>query len=121
MDTLPLAWYLEPPIDFEHKQYVLWSYLHRVDQSYLEKRVSPYLLQLERLEQDLLGFGQDLSGMRQGFDRSRYLYFPNPHLEGEELELLDVIQDIVRYSEPQIHSRIETGRIILSRYRQVLF
>lgn len=122
MDSrLPLFWYLEPPIDFEHKQYVLWSYLQQVDISFLNKKVSPWLLHLEKLEEEMCGFTHSLTQKRLEFDRNRYIWFPNPKLEGEHLELIEIIEAIVGYSQPQIHSRIETGRVILKRYHQVLF
>ena len=34
-DLITLKWYTESPIDFEHKQYVLLSYLKKVDDSFI--------------------------------------------------------------------------------------
>ena len=43
--SLPIDWYIDDPIDFEHKSYMILSYLQSVDHSFIvEKKVSPYLL-----------------------------------------------------------------------------
>ncbi len=36
---LTIDWYIKPPIDFEHKQYVLFAYLQKVDKSFMEKKL----------------------------------------------------------------------------------
>lgn len=121
IESLPPTWYLNPPIDFEHKQYVLFAYLQKVDESFLRKKVSPFLLQMEDMEKELLRFQRVLADMQSAFDRQRYLWFANPKLEGEKDELVEIIREIVDYSTPQICSRIETGRQILKRHRQLLW
>ena len=38
MDSLlPITWYTESPIDFEHKQYMLFNYLQKVDSNFQNK------------------------------------------------------------------------------------
>ena len=121
METLNPTWYLEPPIDFEHKQYLLFAHLQVVDGSFLRKQVSPYLLRLERIERELVAFERAWQEIRRDFDRQRYLWFPNPKLQGEQDELVEMVREIVEFAQPQIHQRIETGYRILERYRQVLW
>lgn len=120
-DLLPLNWYIDPPIDFEHKQYLLFGYLQRVDSSYLNKKVSPHLLNLQKLERELLHFNSSFEEIKKSFEKNRYLYFDNPKLEGEKNLLVEEIREIVEFSIPQIHSRIETGQRIFQRYKQILY
>ena len=46
-NLLPLNWFSLDPIDFEHKQYKLFSYLQKCDSSFYEFKFSPYLLRYE--------------------------------------------------------------------------
>ena len=50
---LKFDWFAEAPIDFEHKNYVLLSYLKEIDESYSYHKLSPYLLYTEKLVQDM--------------------------------------------------------------------
>ena len=50
---LKFGWFAEAPIDFEHKNYVLLSYLKEIDESYSYHKLSPYLLYTEKLVQDM--------------------------------------------------------------------
>ena len=40
MELLNLTWYYEHPFDYEIKQYVLLSYLRKVEDSFLQKMLS---------------------------------------------------------------------------------
>jgi len=119
---MPLDWYQSPPIDFEHKQYMLYAYLQSVDKTFLNRRVSPHLLHLERLQEEMDYFMTKYILMKKVFDRNRYLYFDNPKLEGElNLEVEDIVE-IVDFSLPQIESRIKQGYVIFEKYpKQILY
>lgn len=121
MKELSPVWFAEPPIDFEHKQYLLWSYLQKVDASFVRKQVSPFLLQLEAVAREMRQFELALEEIKARFDRARYKWFDTPELERESDQLLEIIQEIVDFSTPQIHQRIETGQRIFRRYKQVLY
>ena len=122
MKLMPLDWYQSPPIDFEHKQYMLYAYLQSVDKTFLNRRVSPHLLHLERLQEEMDYFMTKYILMKKVFDRNRYLYFDNPKLEGElNLEVEDIVE-IVDFSLPQIESRIKQGYVIFEKYpKQILY
>ena len=47
MVNLEETWFYEPPIDFEHKHYLLLQYLSDIDKSYSLLKLSPYLLHTE--------------------------------------------------------------------------
>ena len=122
MDLLPLTWYVESPIDFEHKQYVLFAYLQKVDISFhQDRKLSPHLLHMERMMDELVGFESSFGMIRNTFEKNRYVYFDNVKLEGEDNELIYEIKDVVEFAIPQIEPRIKLGYRILKRNNQVLF
>ena len=122
MKLIDLDWYSQSPIDFEHKQYLLHAYLQTVDKSYLEKKVSPHLLHLERLKEEMDYFISRWIIMQKVFDKNRYSYFDNPNLEGEDNLELSRIVEIVDYANPQVFAKIKQGYVLFERYpNQVLY
>lgn len=121
-ETLPITWYIESPIDFEHKQYVLFAYLQKVDQSFFFKNLSPHLLHMETMVKELYSFKDSFNNIKKSFDRERYIFFKdNPKLIGEDNNLVYEIREIVEFSIPQVECRILTGNKILEKTRQVLY
>jgi hypothetical protein len=112
---------MESPIDFEHKQYVLFAYLQKVESSFLDKKLSPHLLHLEKLADELIGFQSSYTSIKNKFNKNRYVYFENIKLEGENDRLIIEICDIVDFSLPQLQPRIKMGYKILEKNRQILF
>ncbi len=119
---IPVTWYIESPIDFEHKQYVLLSYLQTVDGSFMNKRLSPHLLHMERMINEMLNFQGSLKDIKKRFDKERYIFFEdNRKLEGENNHLVEEIREIIEFSLPQVETRIKLGQTILSKNRQILY
>jgi hypothetical protein len=122
IDIIPVTWYIESPIDFEHKQYVLLSYLQTVDGSFMNKRLSPHLLHMERMINEMLNFQGSLKDIKKRFDKERYIFFEdNRKLEGENNHLVEEIREIIEFSLPQVETRIKLGQTILSKNRQILY
>ena len=122
MKLIDLDWYSKPPIDFEHKQYLLYAYLTTVDKSYLTKKVSPHLLHLERLKDEMDYFISKWIIMQKVFDKNRYVYFDNPKLEGEDSIELAKVVEIVDYATPQVDARIRSGYLLFEKYpKQILW
>ncbi len=122
IDVIPVTWYIESPIDFEHKQYVLLSYLQTVDGSFMNKRLSPHLLHMEKMINEMLIFKDSLKDIKKRFDKERYIFFDdNRKLEGENNHLVEEIREIVEFSLPQVETRIKLGQTILSKNRQILY
>lgn len=122
IDILPIGWYFESPIDYEHKQYVLLGYLLKVDSSFLDKQLSPHLLHLEKLTKELIHFENSFVDIKKKFDKNRYIYFSdNSKLIGEDNNLIYEIKEIVDFSIPQIQTRIDLGYKILGKNSQVLY
>ena len=120
-DLLSITWYMDEPIDFEHKEYLLYGYLQKVDKSFLDKKLSPHLLHLERMTDELLVFNSSFTMIRKDFDKNRYIYFDNRKLIGEDDKMIYEIKEIVEFSIPQIKSRIDFGYKVLNKNRQILF
>lgn len=121
-DILSVTWYIEPPIDFEHKQYVLFAYLQKVDKSFYIKNLSPYFLNLEKILYELNDFKVSHNKMLDIFEKQKYIYFDNnSKIIGCDNDLINQIVEIVDFSIPQIISRIDYGKIILDKNKQVLY
>lgn len=122
IDIIPITWYIESPIDFEHKQYVLLSYLQTVDGSFINKKLSPHLLHMEKMIYEMMNFRESFSDMKRRFDKERYIFFEdNSKLEGENNHLVEEIIEIVEFSLPQVETRLKLGKTILSKNRQILY
>jgi len=121
MELLATNWYIQSPIDFEYKEYVFYAFLQDVDNSYRVHIVSPYLLHLERLKNEMTEFKQNIIHIKSDFDKVRYRWFENPKLEGEQNEFIETITEIVDFSLPQIQTRIELGNKIYKKYNQILW
>jgi hypothetical protein len=118
---LSQTWYAESPIDFEHKQYVLLAYLQKVDANFINKILSPHLLHMEKLMDELFYVHSSFKMIKNDFDKNRYVYFQNIKLEGEDNKFIYEIKEIVEYSIPQIETRIKTGYKILDKNSQILY
>ena len=122
MNILPIDWYIQPPIDFEHKQYILLAHLLKVDESFMNKKLSPFLLNMESVVNELYNFKNSYIDMRNKFDKTRYIYIEdNSKLFGENNKLIIEINDIVEFSIPMVRTRIELGNSILKKTKQVLY
>lgn len=121
MELLAPNWYIQSPVDFEHKEYILYAFLQDVDSSYGKKVVSPYLLHLEKLREEMNVFQKNLADMKIRFNTVRYQWFDNPKLEGEENELVETVSEIIDFSLPQIENRILIGNRIYKKYNQILW
>ena len=120
-DLLPILWYTQSPIDFEHKQYILFAYLQKVDVDFQIKLLSPHLLHMERLMDELFYVHSSFKMIKNDFDKNRYVYFQNVKLEGEDNKIIYEIKDIVEFAIPQVETRIKTGYTILKRNKQILY
>lgn len=121
-NLISITWYFEPPIDFEHKQYLLLSYLQIVDKSFIEKQLSPHYLYLEKILEELYSFNNSFDDIRKKFDKNRYIYFnDNSKLEGEDNSTIYEIKEIVDFSIPQVNGRLDLGKTILKKNKQILF
>jgi hypothetical protein len=121
-EVLSPNWYMEPPIDFEYKQYILLAYLQKVDKSFMDKKLSPYLLNLENIVNELYVFKTKFEITNADIQKNKYFFFDdNKKTDDSENILLVDIVEIVDFSIPQINTRIDFGKTILNRYKQLLY
>ncbi len=120
---LNLNWYAEEPIDFEHKNYILLDYVMRVDESYANLRLSPYLLWTQKLIEDIdtflsnyRGFMSNLPKRVESIDRGGIVW-----VEFKSLAEVDELINIVEYSRPILESKVKTGYKLFDRYPQILY
>lgn len=116
---LSINWYIEPPIDFEHKQYILFAHLQKVDNCFFNKILSPYFLNLENVLYELKKFDNDFIDLKQKIKKNEYIYFDNPYTY--DGSIFDEIKEIVDFSIPQIESRLLIGKKILEKNNQLIF
>jgi hypothetical protein len=115
MHQLSKDWLTEKHLDPEYKQYVLLAYLGEVDAQFRQRKVYPALSELIdhyrnlktlKAQADLLqqAFPQQLKGIDP--QQWKLRYEPSESLQ-PELEALD---EIIRFSLPQMEQRLEHGK-----------
>jgi len=120
-ELLSITWYTEEPLDLEYKEYLLLAYLQKVENSFQEKILSPHLLHMERMIDEMVMFDSCFELIKKTFDKNRYVYFENVKLEGEDNSLINEIKELVQFSIPQVRTRVNHGYKILKKNRQILF
>lgn len=121
-ELISVNWYIEPPIDFEYKQYKLLAYLQKVDDSFLKKILSPHLLFLEKMERELIDYKTSFDIMNIKIKKNKYKYFnDNSKIEGIDDDTILEIIELVDFSLPQVNTRIQFGKKILEKNKQILY
>lgn len=120
-ELLPLNWYSAEPIDFEHKEYTLLAYLQKVENSFHRRDLSPHLLHMEKMIDELIMFLACYKQMKSTFDKNRYVYFENTKLKGETDKFILEVKEIVEFSIPQVQTRINYGYQIFNKHKQILY
>lgn len=121
---LKLDWYIESPLDFEYKNYILLDYLQIVDKSFQIHQLSPYLLWTEKLVIELDLFTRKQSVFLKQTEKSKISFSQNRiHLVSTKIEdnTLKTINEIVDYSFPILKSKVKLGYKLLEKYPQLLF
>ena len=121
---LKINWYFESPIDFEHKNYVLLSYLKEIDESYSYHKLSPYLLYTEKLVQDMKKFEEVEWKFTNSLWTPIVSFSLQTGIRRREVQKGDEIKEIieiVHYSIPLLQSKVNLGWKLLEKYPQVLF
>jgi len=122
---LKVDWYLEHPLDFEYKNYILLDYIQSVDKSFQILKLSPYLLWTEKLLFELKDFNNKSKLFHKGFDKNVLLFEDNKirliKKTLEQPESLIIINDIIDYSYPLLESKVKLGYKLLNKYPQIIF
>jgi hypothetical protein len=122
---LQLDWFYQTPLDFEHKNYLLLQYLKKVDDSYSEHHLSPYLLWTEKLLSELKTFEHNSNILESKIRRDIIsIDLGKIKIIKEEVKKTDEIKivfEIVEYSTPLLQSKIKLGYKLLDKYPQILY
>lgn len=112
MNLLEINWWYKSPVDFEHKKWTLMAYLKRMDESFYERKFSPWLLHSEKLlldmihsKEKILEFTDDLTNNVIVFD-GNYIY---NEIEKPKMGELGTYLDILNYSIPLLGHKIDFG------------
>jgi hypothetical protein len=122
---LQSLWYIEQPLDFEYKNYILLHYLQEIDHHYKKRELSPYLLWTENLVNELQSFIEGRNQFIKSVTKKELLFKTNG-LEIVERGIKDnedfeTIIEIVEYSKPLLESKVNLGWKLFKKYPQVLF
>lgn len=114
---------MEPPLDFEYKNYLLLHYISEIDESYATLKLSPYLLYTEKLVTELVNFNNSLSLFKSslkkdliGFNFKGIIYS-----EPEIIKEVEDIKELVEYSTPLLDSKVKLGYKLFNKYPQLLY
>lgn len=110
-------WFLENPLDVEHKQYILLSYLKNVNDSFDKNKLYPFLAELVYHCNNLLQIkyskqklSKDFKKNIVGFDFTKMIILYED-IFNQSLELT-YIDDIIELSIPLMNNCINKGKII---------
>lgn len=124
MDLLDSGWYYKEPRDFEHKQWVLFAYLQKVDEAFYSRIFSPWLLHTEKITDDMKISLGHLESFKKGITKKSILF----SVEGISLienkpmtKEIGIVQEIVEFSIPLLEQRINLGRKLHSQYPTILY
>jgi len=120
---LSLTFYVEPPLDFEYKNYILLHYLSEIDESFASHKLSPYLLYTEKLVKELSSFNKNLINFKSSLKKDIISFSWNGiiYTEPEIIKEVEDINEIVEYSIPLLDSKIKLGYKLFKKYPQLLY
>ncbi len=122
---LNIDWYIQYPLDFEYKNYILLDYIQQVDRSYQVKILSPYLLWTESLLNELKTFERKRMEFIKSVEK-RQINFEGGKISMAEKRIetpdnLKIVNEIVEYAIPIFESKVFMGYKLLDKYPQILF
>jgi hypothetical protein len=121
---LKVDWFITPPLDFEHKNYLLLDFLSKMDQSFSIHKLSPYLLWSERLVDEIRAFESSYKNLRGSMKREIKGFSWSDGIIYTELQTpkeLEEVLEIIDYSIPLLESRIQLGYKLWKRFPQLLY
>jgi hypothetical protein len=120
---LQYSWYYQSPIDFEHKQWILFSYLKKVDEAFYNKNFSPWLLHTEKIVDDMRVSLEYIESFRKKITKKSIFF----SIEGLSLienkpseKETETVEEILKFSIPLLDQRVELGRKLFLKYPTIL-
>ena len=122
---LKIDWYLEHPLDFEYKNYILLDYILSIDKSYQLHHLSPYLLWTENLINELKYFELKRKKFLEDTKETKLIVIDGSlrliKKTIDEPDSIKLITEIIDYSYPILESKVKLGYKLLRKYPQILF
>jgi hypothetical protein len=122
---LKMEWYIEQPLDFEYKNYILLDYLQSVDKSFGIHQLSPYLLWTEKLISELDTFEMRRKQFLESTKQTKVIFSDGAirliKKTIDEPESVQIIKEIIQYSRPILESKVKIGYTLLGKYPQILW
>ena len=114
MELLKLTWWMDEPIDYEYKQYILLGYLQKIENHFLNKNFSPYLLHTEKLYEEMAINLEFIEAFEDEMSES-HLMFTKKGIGWEDTKLptikeLEEMKSILKFSVPLIKSKVQLGK-----------
>ena len=114
MKLLGFDWWMEPPIDFEHKKWLLLDYLQKQDNDFYNQIFSPWLLHSEKLVNNMILSYESITYSQEKLTKKE-LSMENKNifwkLTTPELpEYMNTYVEILKYSIPLLQNKIYFGR-----------
>ncbi len=115
MQTLNANWFVEMPIDFEHKQYQLLAYLQQIDARFNKTQLYPNLNDLIFHYNNLKKFKDDKTTLETGFP----MHLSNVDVAAVKITYAKIVNDdtmmqeieqIISYAASKIKPAIKAGR-----------
>lgn len=114
MKTLSETWFVDGPIDFEHKKYKLLAYLQDINQFFNQHKLYPQLSDLVFHYNNLIAFRENKQFLQQFFPkRLSTVKMEKLQLIYQQMieddDLMQELWEIIRYSLPTMNQTIKQG------------
>lgn len=114
MELLSLTWWMDSPIDYEYKQYILLDYLQKIERHFYNKDFSPYLLHTEKLYEEMDISQQFIEAFEESITLT-HVSMKNNLLGWEKtkpisIKELDEIKKILSFSVPLLKEKVKLGK-----------
>ena len=114
MELLKLIWWMEEPIDYEYKQYILLDYLQKIEKLFINREFSPYLLHTEKLYEEMAISLEFIDNFEEEMTKNT-LVFTQTGVEMEESKLptikeLEEMKLVLKFSVPLLKEKVKFGK-----------
>lgn len=117
-------WYYQPPIDVEHKQYKLFSYLKKVDEAFYDHIFSPYLLHTEKLVEEMRTSRDIIVNFQESITPKKLIFsWEGLYLKKDppKMEELTTVIEVLDFSIPLLIQRVDLGKKLHKRFKGILY
>ena len=125
MELLKLTWWMEEPIDYEYKQYILLDYLQKIEKLFINREFSPYLLHTEKLYEEMAISLEFIDNFEEEMTKNT-LVFTQTGVEMEESKLptikeLEEMKLVLKFSVPLLKEKVKFGKNLCKESPTILW